>query len=66
MKLRDSGNNNTIMQGDGEEFSQKRQVITSLYQYSDLSIKNMAQEVNMSPEVQDITDELAKSEACNH
>jgi len=45
------------------DFSRKRQVIASLYQYSDLSIKNIAQQVDMSPnEVQSITDELAKSE----
>lgn len=63
MKLKESGSNNTIMQGEGEEFSRKRQVIASLYQYSDLSVKNIAQQVDMSPnEVQGITDELAKSE----
>jgi len=51
------------MQGEGEEFSRKRQVIASLYQYSDLSVKNKAQQVDMSPnEVQGITNELAKSE----
>ena len=63
MKLKDSGNSNTIMQGKGDELSRKRQVIASLYQYSDLSVKNIAQQVDMSPnEVQGITDELAKSE----
>lgn len=62
MKLNDTGNSNAIMQ-EGEEFLRKRQIITSLYQYSDLSVKNIAQQVDMSlNEVQSITDELAKSE----
>jgi len=39
MKLKDSVSNDTIMQG-GEEFSRKRQIIASLYQYSDLSVRN--------------------------
>jgi CBS domain-containing protein len=52
-----------IALGEGDELSRKRQVITSLYQYSDLSVKNIAQQVDMSPnELQGITDELAKSE----
>jgi len=46
------------------EVLRKREVVTSLYRYSDLSIKGIAQQVDMSlHEVQSITDELAKSDA---
>ena len=46
-----------------EKTLRKKEVVTSLYRYSDLSIKNISQQVGMSPnEVQGITDELAKSE----
>ncbi|MGA9169993.1 MAG: hypothetical protein WBZ20_07595 [Nitrososphaeraceae archaeon] len=46
-----------------EKTLRKKEVVTSLYRYSDLSIKNISQQVGMAPnEVQGITDELAKSE----
>jgi len=47
-----------------EELLRKREVVASLYRYSDLSVKNIAQQVDMSlNEVQGMTDELAKSDA---
>lgn len=56
--------NSGTLPDEEEKALRKKQVVTSLYRYSDLSIKNIAQQVNMSTnEVQGITDELAKSEA---
>jgi CBS domain-containing protein len=56
--------NSGTLPDEEEKALRKKQVVTSLYRYSDLSIKNIAQQVNISPnEVQEITDELAKSEA---
>jgi signal-transduction protein with cAMP-binding, CBS, and nucleotidyltransferase domain len=56
--------NRNTLPDEEEKTLRKKQVVTSLYRYSDLSIRNIAQQVNMSPnEVQGITDELAKSEA---
>jgi CBS domain-containing protein len=62
MKSNNSNNSGTLPHGG--EILRKREVVTSLYRYSDLSIKNIAQQVDMSlDEVQSITDELAKSDA---
>jgi CBS domain-containing protein len=56
--------NSGILPDEEEKVVRKKEVVISLYRYSDLSIKNIAQQVNLSPnEVQGITDELAKSEA---
>jgi CBS domain-containing protein len=53
----------TLLRGE-EELLRKRRVVASLYRYSDLSVKNIAQQVDMSlNEVQGTTDELAKSDA---
>jgi CBS domain-containing protein len=61
MGLNNKGND-TVSQE--EEFSRKKQVINSVYQYSDLSVKNIAQQVDMSHnEVQSIIDEIVKEEA---
>jgi len=56
--------NSGTLPDEEEKALRKKQEVTSLYRYSDLSIRNIAQQVNMSPnEVQGITDELAKSES---
>jgi CBS domain-containing protein len=56
--------NSGTLPDEEEKTLRKKQEVTSLYRYSDLSIRNIAQQVNMSPnEVQGITDELAKSES---
>jgi signal-transduction protein with cAMP-binding, CBS, and nucleotidyltransferase domain len=56
--------NSGALPDEEEKTLRKKQEVTSLYRYSDLSIRNIAQQVNMSPnEVQGITDELAKSES---
>jgi CBS domain-containing protein len=62
MKLNDNGSSNLLRRE--EELLRKREVVASLYRYSDLSVENIAQQVDMSlNEVQDMTDELAKSDA---
>jgi CBS domain-containing protein len=59
-----NNNSDTLPEREEEKALRKKEAVTSLYRYSDLSIKNIAQQVGMSPnEVQAITDELAKSEA---
>jgi CBS domain-containing protein len=59
-----NNNSDTLPEMEEEKALRKKEAVTSLYRYSDLSIKNIAQQVGMSPnEVQAITDELAKSEA---
>lgn len=56
--------NSGTLPDEEDKALRKKQEVTSLYRYSDLSIRNIAQQVNMSPnEVQGITDELAKSES---
>jgi CBS domain-containing protein len=56
--------NGGTLPDEEEKTLKKKQAVTSLYRYSDLSIKNIATQVSMSPnEVQGIIDELAKSEA---
>jgi CBS domain-containing protein len=56
--------NSGTLPDEEEKTLRKKQTVTTLYRYSDLSIKNIATQVNMSPnEVQGIIDELAKSEA---
>jgi CBS domain-containing protein/uncharacterized protein YfkK (UPF0435 family) len=56
--------NSGTLPDEEEKALRKKEEVTSLYRYSDLSIRNIAQQVNMSPnEVQGITDELAKSES---
>jgi CBS domain-containing protein len=62
MKLNNNGG--TLSDKEEEKALIKKEAVTSLYRYSDLSIENIAQQVGMSPiEVQQITNELAKSEA---
>jgi CBS domain-containing protein len=62
MELNNKGSN-AVLQGE-EEFLRKKQVVSSLYQYSDLSIRNIAQQVDMPfNQVQSITDEILKEEA---
>jgi signal-transduction protein with cAMP-binding, CBS, and nucleotidyltransferase domain len=57
-------NSGTLPDDEEERTLRKKQTVTTLYRYSDLSIKNIATQVNMSPnEVQGIIDELVKSEA---
>jgi CBS domain-containing protein len=57
-----SNNNSDAAAADEEKEVGKKEVI-SLYRYSDLSIKNIAQQVNLSlKEVQDITDKLLNLE----
>ena len=64
MKLNDS-NSTTARDREEEEEEKalrKKEVLTSLYGYSDLSIKNIALELDISAnEVQQITDELPKT-----
>jgi CBS domain-containing protein len=56
--------NSGTLPDEEEKTLRKKQTVTTLYRYSDLSIKNIATQVNMSPnEVQGIIDELAKSES---
>jgi CBS domain-containing protein len=56
--------NSGTLPDEEEKALRKKEEVTSLYRYSDLSIRNIAEQVNMSPnEVQGITDELAKSES---
>jgi hypothetical protein len=46
-----------------EKALKKKEAVTSLYRYSDLSIENIARQVGVSPiEVQQITNDLTKSE----
>jgi signal-transduction protein with cAMP-binding, CBS, and nucleotidyltransferase domain len=62
MKLNNNGG--TLSDKEEEKALRKKEAVTSLYRYSDLSIENIAQQVGMSTiEVQQITNELAKSEA---
>jgi len=65
MKLNNNGG--TLSDKEEEKALRKKEAVTSLYRYSDLSIENIAQQVGMSTiKVQQITNELAKSEPCNH
>jgi CBS domain-containing protein len=62
MKLNNNGG--TLSDKEEEKALRKKEAVTSLYRYSDLSIENIAQQVGMSTiKVQQITNELAKSEA---
>jgi CBS domain-containing protein len=65
MELNNSNNSGTV-KDDVEEKSlrKKEEAVTSLYQYSDLSIKNIAQELRMPlNDVQSIADKLSKLHA---
>lgn len=67
MKLNNNSgtlNNSDDTLSDKEEKAlKKKEAVTSLYRYSDLSIENIARQVGVSPiEVQQITNDLAKSE----
>jgi hypothetical protein len=67
MKLNNNAgtlNNSDDTLSDKEEKAlKKKEAVTSLYRYSDLSIENIARQVGVSPiEVQQITNDLAKSE----
>jgi CBS domain-containing protein len=56
--------NNSNSATDRDEALGKKEAVTSLYRYSDLSINNIAQQVNMpANEVQQITDKLLKLDA---
>lgn len=47
-----------------KEAIRKKEIVTSLYHYSDLSVRNIARQVDMSiHEVQEITDDITKSDA---
>jgi CBS domain-containing protein len=55
-------NDNALL--EEKEVIRKKEIVTSLYHYSDLSVKNIAQQVDMPiNEVQKITDGLTKSDA---
>ena len=55
-------NDNALL--EEKEVIRKKEIVTSLYHYSDLSVKNIAQQVDMPiNEVQKITDDLTKSDA---
>jgi CBS domain-containing protein len=57
-------NNNSGALLDEEELLRKKEMVTSFYRYSDLSIKNIAQQVDMPlNEIQIITDKLAELNA---
>ena len=59
-----NNNNNGALLDEEEEILRKKEVVTSLYRYSDLSIKNIAQQVDMPlNEIQRITDKLAELKA---
>jgi hypothetical protein len=67
MKLNNNAgtlNNSDDTLSDKEEKAlNKKEAVTSLDRYSDLSIENIARQVGVSPiEVQQITNDLAKSE----
>ena len=55
-------NDNALL--EEKDVIRKKEIVTSLYHYSDLSVRNIAQQVDMPiNEVQKITDELTKSDA---
>jgi hypothetical protein len=55
---------NTIPTDAKEEAKRKKQVVASLYHYSDLSLQNIAEQVDLSlKEVREITNDLLKSDA---
>ena len=57
-------NNRGALPDEEEKLLRKKEVVTSLYRYSDLSIKNIAQQVDMPlNEIQRITDKLAELKA---
>jgi CBS domain-containing protein len=57
-------NHNSIPTDLDEEENRKKQLVTSLYCHSELSLQSIAQQVGMSlKEVQDITDDLLLSDA---
>jgi CBS domain-containing protein len=59
-----NNNNSGALQDEEEELLRKKEVVTSFYHYSDLSIKNIAQQVDMPlNEIQRITDKLVKLNA---
>ena len=63
IKLKNN-NNSGALQDEEEELLKKKEVVTSFYHYSDLSIKNIAQQVDMPlNEIQRITDKLVKLNA---
>jgi predicted transcriptional regulator len=63
-KLNDNNKNNSGAFQDEEKPLRKQEVITSLHHYSDLSIKNIARQVDMPLiETQRIIDKLAKLNA---
>lgn len=62
MELNNS--NSSAVTDEDEKALRRKEVVTSLYRYSDLSIKNIAQQVDMPlNEVQRITDKLLKLDA---
>jgi predicted transcriptional regulator len=59
-----NNNNSGALLDEEEELLRKKEVVTSLYRYSDLSIKNIAQQVDMPlNEIQRITDKLVNLNA---
>ena len=62
MKKLNNNNGGALL--DEEELLRKKEIVTSFYRYSDLSIKNIAQQVDMPlNEIQIITDKLAELNA---
>jgi signal-transduction protein with cAMP-binding, CBS, and nucleotidyltransferase domain len=57
-------NHNSIQTDAKEEANRKKQLVSSLYRHSELSLQSIAQQVEMSlKEVQEITDNLLLSDA---
>jgi AraC-like DNA-binding protein len=55
-------NADTLSDKEEEKALRKKEAVSSLYRYSDLSIELIARQVGMSPiEVQQITNDLAKT-----
>lgn|SRR5919197_1426012 len=64
MKLNNTNNSGTVRDDEEEKALRKIEAIMSLYRYSDLSIKNIAQELDLPlNEVQHLTDRLSKLDA---
>ena len=63
IKLNNNNNSGALLDEE-EEILRKKEVVTSLYRYSDLSIKNISQQVDMPlNEIQRIADKLVKLNA---
>jgi CBS domain-containing protein len=64
VKLNNSNNSGTVEDKEEEKALRKKEAIMPLYRYSDLSVKNIAQELDVPlREVQRITDRLSEIDA---